>query len=443
MNIIYLHTHDSGRYLEPYGYGVPTPNLMQLAKESTLFRHCYCAGPTCSPSRAALLTGTWPHVNGMTGLAHFGDFVLKDYEMHMARYFHNQGYETVLSGIQHEAADSYDIGYDRILQDTWGRDMYIADVEETDIRAAELAADYLSGRREAEGNFFLSVGLFCTHRNFPEDTKGVRQEYIMPPSNLYDCKKNREDMAGFVQSASIADRCFGIVLDRLRRSGLEDNTIVIFTTDHGIAFPFMKCTLYDTGIGVAFMVKYPGNPTAGTATDALVSQIDLFPTLCELCDVPKPEWLQGVSLAGILRGEKEAVRDEIFSEVTYHASYEPMRCIRTERYKLIRRYDYHGCVVPSNIDNGKSKQFLLESGVLNRFLPREMLFDLYLDPMERENLIGDRSYLKIYNELSERLSQWMKDTKDPLISVLHRVPAPSNAQIRKLTCIHPEDCDLE
>lgn len=443
MNIICLHTHDSGRYLEPYGYAVPTPNLMALARESTLFRQCYCVGPTCSPSRAGMLTGTWPHVCGMTGLAHFGDFRLNDYNMHMARYFQTQGYETVLSGIQHEAGDSNEIGYNRILQDTWGTDMYIADTEETDTRTAALAAEYLRSRSRQPGNFFLSVGLFCTHREFPAHPKETKQEYIMPPAVLYDCQETREDMVGYLESAAIADRCFGIVLDSLKESGLEQDTVVVYTTDHGIAFPHMKCTLYDTGIGVAFMIKYPGNKTAGTATDALVSHLDLFPTLCNLCGLPKPDWLQGVSLAGILDGTETAVNKQVFAEVNYHSSYEPMRCIRTERYKLIRRYDDHGSIIATHMDQSRSKKFLLDNGILQRFVPREMLFDLYLDPMERENLVGDRAYLEIYNELSKRLSIWMEETDDPLIQVQHRIPAPANARVVARDSIHPGEGRFE
>lgn len=438
MNIIYIHTHDSGRCLEPYGYAVPTPNLMGLAEQSTLFRNCHCAGPTCSPSRAALLTGTWPHANGMMGLAHFGGFSLDDYNMHLARYLRTQGYETVLSGIQHEAADSKDIGYSRILQDTWGTDMDIPNVEETDTKAATLAAEYLCKRKNSNNRFFLSVGFFSTHRDFSADDswgirdEKVRQEYVLPPFTLYDCKENREDMAGYIRSAAVADRCVGIVLDAVREAGLEHDTLIIFTTDHGIAFPHMKCNLYDAGTGVALMVRYPGNPTAGIATDALVSHIDLFPTLCDLCGLENPDWLRGASLAGILSGETDKVNEQIFSEVTYHASYEPMRCIRTERYKLIHRYDDHLGIVPANIDKGPGKEFLIGSGIMHRPVAREMLFDLYLDPMERENLVGDSAYLEIYNDLSGRLSRWMEDTNDPLIGVLHRVPAPEGAMVIKL-----------
>lgn len=442
MNILYMHTHDSGRYLMPYGHLVPTPNLMEFAKESTLFRHCYCAGPTCSPSRAAMLTGAYPHVNGMMGLAQRG-FGLNDYSRHMASYLSRQGYETVLSGIQHEGECGAQLGYDKVLIESEDRGQYLPDPEGFDLESAALTAEYIKSRASRDGNFFLSFGMINTHRDFPADRKGIRQEYITPPAVLYDTKENREDMAGYIASASIADRCVGIVLDAVKEAGLEEDTVIFFTTDHGIAFPRMKCNLYDTGTGVALIMKYPGNQTAGTAIDSLVSHVDIFPTLCELCGIEKPDWLQGVAFTGLLTGEKTKVRDEVFSEVNYHASYEPMRSIRTERYKLIRRYDYHNKVVPSNIDNGRSKRFLTDAGWLNRPTEREMLFDLYLDPMERENLVNHPEYQDVYCDLSHRLYNWMEETEDPLIHVIHRLPKPGGAEVNKLTCMHAEYADYE
>ena len=231
--------------------------------------------------------------------------------------------------------------------------------------------------------------------------------------------------------------------DALKESGVENNTVVIFTTDHGMAFPRMKCNLYDTGIGVAFMIKYPGNPTKGMASDCLISHIDVFPTLCELCGIEKPDWVMGKSFCSVLNGGEEEINEEIFSEVTYHAAYEPMRCIRTQRYKLIRRYDWHNKYVPSNTDDGNSKRFMMAAGIMSRPVAREMLFDLYLDPLERENLVNDAAYLEIYNDLSSRLSDCMIRTDDPLLDVLHRVPKPTGAIVNKLDCLQPGEEDLE
>ena len=114
MNIIYIHTHDSGRYFEPYGYPVKTPNIQKLALSGTLFRNAFCASPTCSPSRACLLTGTSAHTSGMLGLAHRG-FRLKDEKMHLAWFLRNHGFETVLSGVQHEAEDPFSLGYEKVI----------------------------------------------------------------------------------------------------------------------------------------------------------------------------------------------------------------------------------------------------------------------------------------------------------------------------------------
>lgn len=116
MNILYVHTHDTGRFIEPYHPGIKTPNLLKLAREGTLFRQAYCCAPTCSPSRAALLTGQFPHMNGMYGLAHRG-FSLNDYSRHLAGYLKGFGFETVLFGMQHEHTVPDKIGYDKVFID--------------------------------------------------------------------------------------------------------------------------------------------------------------------------------------------------------------------------------------------------------------------------------------------------------------------------------------
>lgn len=100
-NVLYIHTHDSGRVLSPYGYKVPTPEIERFARSAAVFRGAYCAGPTCSPSRAAMLTGTYPHQTGMLGLAQRGFSM--DYSRHLVQFLNRNGYHTVLCGIQHEA----------------------------------------------------------------------------------------------------------------------------------------------------------------------------------------------------------------------------------------------------------------------------------------------------------------------------------------------------
>src|SRR5690606_16763161 len=221
------------------------------------------------------------------------------------RYLRDNGYQTVLGGIQHEVAGGRveTIGYQRVLTPPEGAPR--------DIGIAESAAKFI--REHPGGPFFLALGLFNTHREFPELDESINPDYLMPLFPMYDSPEAREDMARFILSARIVDRCVGIVLDAVEAAGLADKTIILFTTDHGAAFPHCKSTLYDTGIGVATILRYPGNPMAGKVTDALVSQLDLYPTLCDLVGLQKPEWLQGRSLLPLLSGEVTKVRDAIFA----------------------------------------------------------------------------------------------------------------------------------
>lgn len=308
-----------------------------------------------------------------------------------------------------------------------------------DLANAERVADYV--RSAGPGPFFVSLGLFNTHRPFPRAGAAVDPNHVLLPPMLHDTPENRSDMADFIQSVLVVDACVGKVLRALAESGRDRDTVVIFTTDHGIPFPEAKSALYDAGTGVSLILRYPGNPLAGRAVDALVSQIDLFPTLCDLAGIEKPGWLQGRSLLPILRGERAEVREELFSEVTFHSAYEPMRCIRTRRYKLIVRFDDHGRCVPANIDDCPAKAFLIEHGYLAEHREQELLFDLFLDPLERVNRIGDAAYGAVYQDLRRRLSEWMRQTEDPLLA--GRVPKPPGAKINKISCISSLTDDFE
>lgn len=431
-NVVYLHTHDLGRFIQPYGEAVATPCLMGLAREGTLFRHAYCAAPTCSPSRAALLTGVSPHVAGMTGLVNRG-FGLNApaRQWHLAHFLAGQGYETVLAGVQHEAPPGAEakIGYARTLAPLGEPG------EARDVRLAAAAAHYLRERR-GPGPFFLAFGMGGTHRPFPALDGSIPPDYVRPAPPFFDSAQNREDMARFLQAVTIVDRAVGMVLDALRTSGRDRDTIVFFTTDHGIAFPHMKCNLFDTGIGVSLILRFPGNPLAGHATDALVSHLDLYPTLCALTGLPAPAWLEGHSLLPLLRGETQAVRDEVCAEVTYHAAYEPMRGIRTSRHKLIALYDGLARPVPANIDDGPTKAFLLDAGLSAEPRAAEMLFDLWLDPLERVNRVDDPRYQAVREALASRLERWMTATADPLLAG-PRVPRPDDAQVNARASLSP------
>ncbi|HZB94675.1 MAG TPA: sulfatase-like hydrolase/transferase [Herpetosiphonaceae bacterium] len=171
-NILYLHSHDTGRYVQPYGYAVPTPRIQGLAEEGVLFRQAFCASPTCSPSRAALLTGQYAHNSGKLGLAHRG-FALHDYGQHLIRTLQRAGYYAALAGMQHIAKDPAVIGYDRILEHRSEAEM--------------VAPAVVSFLREAPPSpFFLSAGFFETHRAFPPPGPAEDARYCLPPRPLPD-----------------------------------------------------------------------------------------------------------------------------------------------------------------------------------------------------------------------------------------------------------------
>src|SRR4051812_37105554 len=156
-NILYLHSHDTGRYVQPYGHQVPTPNIQRLADQGVLFRQAYSAAATCSGSRAALLTGQWPHVSGMTGLAHRG-WRLRDTEHHLVHTLHDAGYHSALIGEQHVSADPHELGFE-----------HVEELDSTRVHDVAPAARDLLTDGLAEP-FFLSVGFFETHREYFEPT---------------------------------------------------------------------------------------------------------------------------------------------------------------------------------------------------------------------------------------------------------------------------------
>ena len=412
-NILYIHSHDTGRYIQPYGHAIPTPNMQQLAEEGILFRQAFCANPTCSPSRASLLTGQCAHSSGMLGLAHRG-FSLNDTNQHILHTLRKAGYTSALAGVQHithwDNQPAKTIGYDHHLGSS-------------DI-AHERAVAFLDDAPPQP--FFLSVGFVETHREFPAEPD-ENSHYCLPPAPLPDTPATREDMARFKAGARIVDNKMGRVFDALDRNGLADNTLVICTTDHGIAFPGMKCNLTDHGIGVMLIMRGPGGFEGGRVVDALVSHIDLFPTICDLVGIEKPTWLQGTSIMPLITSEAESIREEIFAEVNYHASYEPKRAIRTRRWKYIRRCDGRSKPVLPNCDDGLSKDIWLENGWPEMPPIKERLFDLVFDPNETGNLADDERYADVLADMRARLDRWMQETDDPLLKHDGFIPVPESA----------------
>ncbi len=389
-----------------------------------LFREAFCAAPTCSGSRASLLTGLYCHNNGMLGLAHRG-WKLNDYGQHWVHTLRKAGYRSTLIGEQHVSVDPETIGYDEVVP--------------VDSNHAEFVAPLtIEALREAPSEpWFMSVGFFETHRSFFAPTSVRDSLYSLPPGNLPDVDATRRDMAAFKASARSLDQGIGAVLHALHDFDLVDDTLVLCTTDHGIAFPNAKATLFDRGIGVLMIVRGPGGFTGGKVVDAPVTHLDVFPTLCELAGVESPSWLQGKSLMPLVLGEAERLHDAIFAETTYHAAYQPHRAVRTERWKFIRRFDDYPHPVLVNCDDSDSKRFLVEAGWGAEEVPAEQLYDLVLDPGEGHDLSADPARADVLAEMRERLDRWMRETDDPLLA--GPVLPPPGATVNEQWQVSPDD----
>ena len=399
-NILYIHSHDTGRYVQPYGFPVPTPNIQLLADQGVLFRNAFCAAPTCSGSRASLLTGQYCHNNGLLGLAHRG-WELNDYGQHWVHPLREAGYRSVLIGEQHISEDPEVIGYDEVI-------------EVDSHHAADIAPTTIESLGATEGPWFMSVGFFETHRTYRVPTSVRDTLYSLPPANLPDTPETRADMAAFKASARSLDQGIGAVLHALHDFGLFEDTLVLCTTDHGIAFPGSKATLFDRGTGVMMIMRGPGF-AGGKVVDAPVSHLDVFPTLCDLAGAEHPDWLQGSSLMPLVRGEVDRLHDAIFTETTYHAAYQPHRAVRTERWKYIRKFDEYPHPVLANCDDSDTKDLLVAAGWGDEVVPEEQLYDLVLDPQEGSNVAGDPAKAEVLAQMRERLEAWMRETEDPLL----------------------------
>lgn len=415
-NILYLHTHDTGRWIEPYGFSAATPNLMRLAREGVLFRQAFCTAPTCSPSRASLLTGQSPHTAGMLGLAHRG-WALAYPERHLANYLQGHGYQTYLSGTQHVMPKDRvgEVGYSYINPNG---------SPDADTVAVKILRERKSIPADERTPFFLDVGLAEPHRvymGFGVDDGLTDDRYVVIPPGFPDNPTVRRDIADYVAAVQRADYRLGRVMAALRECGEEDNTLIIYTTDHGPAFPGYKCNLTDKGLGVSLIMRGFGFQ-GGQVQDSLVSHLDLFPTICDVAGLPQPQWLEGKSLRLLNEGQQE-VRDAVFGEVTFHSSWEPMRAVRTQRWKYIRRYltGDDAPAVTSHCDDSPTKRWSLANGGFER-VAKEELYDLYLDPQEMVNLAGGDEHADILRDMQGRLDEWMTATADPLVQENYAVP---------------------
>lgn len=420
-NILYIIAHDLGRSLACLGTpDVLTPRLDQFAAEGMRFTNHYCNSAACSPARGCIMTGRYAHSNGLIGLAHLG-LHLPQSEETIVDYMNDAGYETWQIGAHHERRRE-DNRYQHLVTP---ESTYIED-------QANEVIEFLHNRKSGDTPFYLNVGSFDVHRPWNQrivhdgspagyhTTEGrpecqpfqdrYQADKLTLPVFLPEMQFYREEMRQFYGVISHMDEQVGRIFDALKASGLEENTLVIFTTDHGIDFPRAKSTLYDPGMTTAMLMRWPGRIEAGMECSELTQHIDLTPTLLEIAGAPIPERVQGRSYAPLLLGADYQPNDCVFFERNFHGDFDPMRAVRTQRHKLIRNYsDRFRYGYPWESKEGDDPAAIHKGPEKRAY---EELYDLQQDPGEVHNLADKPELAGVLKDLRERLDRWQDETAD-------------------------------
>ena len=436
-NIVLIVSDDHGR--EAAGcYGNPvieTPNLDGLAGDGVRFVNSFCTTASCAASRSVILTGLYNHTNGTYGHTHGRHhFACFDDVLTLPALLKEAGYRTGRVGKKHYAPERlfpFDWGHpDR----TFGRD---------DVRMSENCREFIRGSEP----FFL---YWCSHNphrsgvleshplrpnvfgnpleSYPADQeRPYSGDEVIVPAFLSDTPEVRAELAQYYQSISRLDRGVGRLLDILREERVYDNTVVIYISDNGAAFPEAKTTLYEPGMCLPCIVRSPLHGNRGIACDGLISWADITPTILDFARCyERPEGYHGRSFRPILdQPSPEDWRDEIYAAHTFHeiTNYYPMRVVRTVTHKFIWniawKLDYS---FASDLWSSASWQGALRDGrqrfgarTVDAYVhrPRFELYDLQADPDETENLADHPQYADLVRSFSEKLKSFQEDTGDP------------------------------
>lgn len=408
--LIYLSDDHSLLDCSTYGAkDIPTLFMDQLARDGILFNRAFIASPACAPSRAALLTGLMPARNGAEANHTYPRSDIKK----LPAYLQELGYEVAAFGkVAHGNAEKY--GFDHI-----DRARSVGDLKKT-------VLSYLK-QRKSNKPLCLFVGTSNPHVPWPEETTFKPEELVLPPTHV-DTPDTRKYRAMYYQEVKDLDGLLGD-LRELADKHLGKNTMIIYTSDHGAQWPFGKWNLYDAGIRTPFIAAWPGVIEPGTTTDAMVSWIDILPTLVELAGGESPKEIDGRSFGGVLRKEKEHHRNRIFTTHSGDGNKNiyPIRSVRTEEWKYILNlnpeyaYTTHIDLVLSPQSCAywtswveKAKTNADAKTVVDRYYkkPKEELYYLPSDPYEQKNLVFNSDHSEILKRLRDELMNWMEEQGD-------------------------------
>jgi N-sulfoglucosamine sulfohydrolase len=449
-----LGTDDLGVYGNP---AIPTPNLDYLASQGMIFTNAYCTSASCSASRSVVLTGLYNHANGQFGHSHdFHHFKTFENVISLPQILKDAGYITGRIGKFHIAPDEI-YPFDSIMPANARSSVEMANRSKSFIESATQP-------------FFL---YFCTddpHRgggiaeeiptqpdrfgNRPEGYPGVETRLFQPedvivPEYLPDNLATRHELAQYYQSVNRMDQGFGRLFDVLKETGNWENTIVIFLSDNGIAFPGAKTNLYDPAMRLPLVFYYPPLIEKGSVSNAMVNWTYLTPTILDILGIlpeddsipgqfqrdenyqrwlypPLNEKFHGKSFKTALSGNPEGF-DEIYASHTFHeiTMYYPMRVLQDRQYKFIWNIA-SGLEYPHASDLWESSTWSSVSGNMNNKLgkrkiedyikrPEFELYDMANDPYEIVNLAYQSDFANLLEEYKEKIRQFQQNTSDPWI----------------------------
>ncbi|MGB7326006.1 MAG: sulfatase-like hydrolase/transferase [Rubripirellula sp.] len=414
-------------------YGSPefqTPHLQSMADEGIRFDNAYVASPACAPSRAALFTGRMPYSNGIVGNH---EHELKPGVISLLPSLLEQGYEIVFHGKVGHAGRKHFGPYvpDGVkilggggLQQTMTLDQVESFLESRPTDAPPLA---------------LLLGWTDTHTAWPpkEEARIAPEDVVIPPK-IFDTPETRVEMTRYVEGAEDIDRRVGQTRELIAKHLDPDNTLVVYTSDHGMPWPFAKWSLYETGIRTPLIAVWPGKIKASSSTDAMVSWIDLIPTLIDLAGGKSPAGIDGRSFAKVLLGETDEHRDVIYA--THKGDNDknvyPIRSVRVGDWKYIRNlhpefaYTTHTDVWATEVPRldehwahaGHHWQSYIEAAKTDpaaaAFLhdyhssPAEELYQIDKDPFEQNNLAALPQHADKLAELRAMVSKRMQEVGD-------------------------------
>jgi uncharacterized sulfatase len=403
-NVVWIYGEDLYPNLACYGTPVvKTPILDQFASEGTLFTNAFVTCPVCSPSRSAIITGRYQTSFGAHNHRSKRDVPLAEDIRLITDYFRDAGYFTCnSSGPPSDRPGKTDFNFLR-----------------------ENPFDgVLWSDRDGDQPFYAQFNITDTHRDFsPDPDNPIDPDAVELPPYYPDHPLVRKDWAMWLESIQVFDRKVGEVLKRLDDDGLSENTIVFIISDHGRAHIRDKQFLYDGGMRVPCIVRWPGHIDAGVVSDGLVSGIDFAPTSLSLAGLDVPEVFEG----NVFLGEGAKEREHVVSaRDRCDGTVDRIRCVRTKTHKYIRNYHPER---PYMQFNGYKKQqyplwtlapMLKAQGKLNdaqeKFLaqcrPYEELYDLAGDPHELNNLAAADSNADVLADLSRRLDEWAETFGD-------------------------------